>query len=194
MQQLEQFLRENRLRLKGKVAKGWSSYIYLAENARGKKFALKVLREKSNRRKMAERETDNLRFANSAGVGPKLVKTDFEKNIVLMEFIEGLHFSEWIYSKPPKKQLEKFLRALFIQAEKLDSLGLDHGQLQGRGKNILVTKKGVPVIIDFEKASTKRKSHNVKVLEAFLYRNPNSELVRKVKEIKEGIAVRQLSK
>ncbi|MFH1663489.1 MAG: hypothetical protein ABH986_01615, partial [archaeon] len=57
-----------------------------------------------------------------------------------------------------------------------------HGQLAGRGVNILVCK-GLPVIIDFEKASIQRKTHNRTVLESFLFKNPHSLITKKVKEI-----------
>ncbi len=182
MKTVEVFLAENNLVLVEKIAKGWSSYVYLVKGRRGKKFALKVLREKSNRRNMVLRETANLRKANSVGVGPKLIKSDSDADCVLMEFVGGVSFSDWLFSNPSKKELQKFLKSLFVQARKLDKIGLDHGQLAGKGKNILV-RNGKPVIIDFEKASSQRKAHNEKVLEAFLYRNPGSAVVEKVKEI-----------
>ena len=108
--------------------------------------------------------------------------TDLEKGIVLWEFVEGIPFSDWIFSNPKKKDLESFLEELFLQAEKLDSAGLSHGQLAGSGKNILVSNNK-PVIIDFEKASANRKCNNKNQLESFIYRSKDSSIVKKVKEI-----------
>jgi len=68
----------------------------------------------------------------------------------------------------------------------MDEIGLDHGQLAGKGANIIVKRNLRPVIIDFEKASQKRKCHNVNQLKSFLFRNPNSEIAKKVKEIIRG--------
>jgi predicted Ser/Thr protein kinase len=47
----------------------------------------------------------------------------------------------------------------------------------------LVKKNGLPVIIDFEKASQSRKCKNERQLNGFLFRNPNSALVKKISEI-----------
>ena len=183
-QKLDSFLQKNSLELVGKIAKGWSSEIFLCRGKSGKLACLKALRGKSNRQDMVLREAENLALANSAGVGPKLIGSDAECSFVSMEYIEGIPFSEWIFETPSKESLSVFIDELYKQAKALDKIGLDHGQLAGRGKNILVAKEtGLPVIIDFEKASPKRKCHNVKVLDSFLYRSKDSAIVKKVKEI-----------
>ncbi len=182
MGNLEKFISENSLLLEKKLGRGWSADIFLVQNFSGKKFILKVLREKSNRRKMAEKETEFLRLANSVGIGPKWLKTDSEKNIVMMDFVEGLHFSDWLFSQISKPQLENFLDELLSQARKLDEIGLDHCQLAGKGHNILV-RDGLPVIIDFEKASRMRKVHNVNVLQSFLFKSKRSSVVKKINTI-----------
>ncbi len=182
MGKLEEFLDENSLAGAAKIAKGWSSEIHLARDSKGAKFVLKALRGKSNRRHMSRRETENLRLANSVNVGPRWLKTDSERDIVMMEHIEGVPFGEWVFGDISKADLAKFLDALYSQARALDKIGLDHGQLAGRGKNILV-RNGLPVIIDFEKASARRKCHNVKVLDSYLFRSRHSSLVKRITEI-----------
>ncbi|PIN98510.1 MAG: hypothetical protein COT90_03990 [Candidatus Diapherotrites archaeon CG10_big_fil_rev_8_21_14_0_10_31_34] len=182
---LSEFLKKENLKLERKIAKGFSSEVFLVKKGK-KEFALKIEKLKSRREEMAEREVENLRKANEIGVGPKLYAFDLEKRIILMEFIKGKTFSKWLFglkkNKENKKKLEKFISELFLQAEKMDKLGLDHGQLAGRGVNILV-KRNKPVIIDFEKASQKRRCHNKTVLESFLLKNPFSEITKKVKQI-----------
>ncbi|MFH1696416.1 MAG: hypothetical protein ABH854_00725, partial [Candidatus Diapherotrites archaeon] len=82
--------------------------------------------------------------------------------------------------------LHNFLDKLFAQAKKLDEAGLDHGQLAGKGKNILVRKKGKnyePIIIDFEKASAVRRVHNSNQLESFLMKPKHGGFAKKVNEI-----------
>ena len=179
---LESFSQKNNFKIIKKIAKGWTSFIYLAENSVGKKFILKVLREKANRKDMVKRESENLKFVNSIGVGPKFVMVDFDEKVVVYEYVEGILFSKWVFSNPSSKELEFFLRELFTQAKKLDEIGLDHGQLAGKGKNIIVSN-GLPVIIDFEKASIIRKVGNVNQLKAFIFINPNSSVVKTVKKI-----------
>ncbi|MBU2477013.1 hypothetical protein KKG83_06090 [Candidatus Micrarchaeota archaeon] len=182
---LSEFLKKTGLKLDKKIAKGHSSEVFLVKKGK-KSFALKIEKVKSTRKDMAEREVENLLKANSISVGPKLYDFDLKKRIILMEYIKGKTFSSWLFglkkNKENKKKLKKFTEELFLQAEKMDKAGLDHGQLAGRGVNILV-KKNLPVIIDFEKASQKRKTHNKTVLESFLLKNPHSEITRKVKEI-----------
>ncbi|MDD5162853.1 MAG: hypothetical protein PHD95_01450 [Candidatus ainarchaeum sp.] len=180
------FLNEKNLELAEKISKGWSSEIFLVKNRKGKKFAAKVEKQKSQRKRMVEKEAANLKAANRIGIGPKLICFDCEKRIVLMEFIEGIPFSKWLFQNPQKKHLQKCLDSLLEQAKKLDEIGLSHGQLAGRGANILVKKNFLPIIIDFEKASQARKSKNFNQLQAFLFRNPKGSVAKKIREILEN--------
>jgi len=179
---LESFCSRRKLKVKGLLAKGHSSRIFLVQKGR-KKLVAKVERTDSSRKHMLEREAFNLKLANSKHIGPRLLTYDFFYRILLMEYIKGETFKEWIFSKKRKKrEVSLFVRELLKQGEKLDKLGLDHGQLAGRGVNILV-RKGKPVIIDFEKASTRRKCHNRTVLEGFLFKNKNSAIAKRVKKL-----------
>jgi predicted Ser/Thr protein kinase len=180
---LEQFIKERKLELVEKIAKGFSSETFLVKNAKGKKFALKIERIDSPRKQMVEREVENLKKVNSVKVGPKLADFDLEKRIILVEFIEGRTFNRWLFRQPTKEELVRCLKELFAQASRLDKLGLSHGQLAGKGTNILVNEKGLPVIIDFEKASTERKSRNVYQLTSFIVLNPHSALTKIIRKI-----------
>jgi predicted Ser/Thr protein kinase len=183
---LSRFMAENGLVSAVKFSKGWSSEVYLTEDIKGKKFALKLEKGKSPRRDMARKEAENLRFANSLGIGPELVCSDSKSGAILMEYIEGTTFGNWLLDeRPSAAMLSAFLRLLMRQAEKMDNAGLSHGQLAGRGKNILVRRMGCncePVIIDFEKASRSRKCNNARQLSSFLFCNPNSVIAKTVKE------------
>jgi putative serine/threonine protein kinase len=191
---LGRFLKENKLCLISQLGKGHSSQIFLVQGKRGKKFVAKIERQDSTRFRMAERESENLSLANSIGIGPKLFAADLKKRIVLMEFIEGPSFAEWLFSGPSQKALKEFIKELQAQAKALDKAGLDHGQLAGKGKNILVKKgktgkgciesgRAKPAIIDFEKASQNRKCHNLSTIESFLFKNPRGAVAKKVREI-----------
>jgi putative serine/threonine protein kinase len=183
-----------------KIAKGWSSYIWKIKNKKGKIFVLKEVREKSNRKNLAEREGKMLTFANSVDVGPKIFEINEKENYVIMEFIKGITFLDFVESKEfdlvSKKDLYEFILKLYSQCIKLDHIGLSHTQLQV-GKNILVTKikqngkiKFFPTIIDFEKASirTDGKTKNIGQIESFLFYNPNGFVAKKIrKKFKLGI-------
>lgn len=179
---LEQFLEEKSLSLIERVSKGYSSEVFLVENSKKERFALKLEKEKSPRINMAEKESSFLKKANSLGIGPKLLAFSLEKRVILMEYIEGKTFSDWLFSSPSKSALKKFIDSLLSQAKELDKEGLSHGQLSGKGKNILV-RKGLPVIIDFEKASLNRKCNNYNQIQSLLFQNPNSTIAKKVGEI-----------
>ena len=174
-----------------RIAKGWSSYIWLATNKNGKKFAIKGVREKSNRKNLAEREGGMLSLANTIGIGPKLIEVNEKENFVVYEFVEGENFLKFVkgggIEKHSKKEIYKFVKELIRQCLVLDSIGLRHTQLQV-GKNILVTKhkgKIFPVIIDFEKASIdfeKKKEANFGQITSFLFYNPNGFVAKKIRE------------
>ncbi len=180
-ERLNLFLGKHSLEWVSMIGKGFSSEIHIAESIDGKKFTVKIERDKSRRVGMVEKETENLKLANTIGVGPKWVDADSELRVVMYEFIEGITFLKWIDSRPERKELLVFLKELVRQAKELDRIGLDHGQLAGRGTNILIDlKTKMPVLIDFEKASANRKVHNMTMLASFLALNPKSEIKRKV--------------
>lgn len=176
------FLSKERLHAVKKLSKGYSSEVWLCADAGGKEFAVKIEKDKSPRLKMVERESENLKIANSVGVGPRLFSFDLSNRCIKMEFIEGKTLSQWIFECKSKKKLRDMLDSLFSQAKALDKIGLSHGQLGGKGKNVLVARSGKPVIIDFEKASCVRKAKNANQLRSMLFLNPNSALAKKVKE------------
>ncbi len=186
------------------IAKGWSSYIWLAK-IKGKIVVLKEVREKSNRKNLAKREGEMLAMANSAGIGPQIIEVNYKENFVVMEFIEGQKFFDFVlgkeFEKASKEQIYHLVKELFRQCIILDKIGLRHTQLQV-GKNILIKTikahnakeeekfvlieektKFVPVIIDFEKASVKMGCHkNVGQLLSMLFYNPNGLIAKKVRE------------
>jgi len=125
--------------------------------------ALKLRRVDANRQDM-EREAKMLELANSVGVGPKLI--GYAKDFLLMELIEGVPFSRWLKSSCDWETLEGLLR----DCQKLDILGLDHGELSRASKNVLVTHDRRAEIIDFESASNTRKVRNVSSIVNFILR------------------------
>ncbi|MGI6589825.1 MAG: hypothetical protein ACOX1V_04160 [Candidatus Iainarchaeum sp.] len=179
------------------IAKGWSSYIWLVKNKKGEEFVLKEVREKSPRKDLANREGKMLLLANSVGVGPKVKEINFEKNFVVMEYIKGEKFFDFILSKRfegeiTQTQIYELIKELFRQLYLLDTINLSHNQLQ-IGKNILVKQifdkekkviKYYPVIIDFEKATIKEKNctKNLGQLFAMCFYNPNGIIAKRIRE------------
>ncbi|MDO8625511.1 MAG: RIO1 family regulatory kinase/ATPase [Candidatus Diapherotrites archaeon] len=180
---LESFLQQHQSRCVQKLGRGFAAETYLLQDAKGKKSCLKIERDDSPRRDFTYKESEHLKAANAVRVGPKLLAADYENRCIRMEYVDGTPFSKWVLDEknpPSKAKLEKCVSGLLAQAKRLDAAGIDHGQLAGKGHNILVKKDGTPVIIDFEKSSMTRKPHNATQLESFLFKNPHSILTRTI--------------
>lgn len=82
-----------------------------------------------------------------SGLAPALKECG--EDYIVMELIEGETLSSWVKKVGSPQMLMGALRTLLALIEKLDSMGIAHGDLHGR--NIIVTKDGWRVI-DFEHA------------------------------------------
>ncbi|MGB9728354.1 MAG: hypothetical protein ACPL1B_00515 [Thermoprotei archaeon] len=118
--------------------------------------ALKILRCDSNRESL-EREAKILQLVNNVGVGPKLIL--YSKNFLVIEFVKGRTLDE-ILLNGSFTCISRTLDKLFLQCFKLDSIGIDHGELSTPKKHIYVYRCN-PIIIDFETASFSRRPSNL---------------------------------
>jgi putative serine/threonine protein kinase len=117
--------------------------------------ALKVRRIDADRKAMDE-EARFHRIANGAGVGPCL--EGHTKNLIAMEFVDGQSIVDWV-ENAAKGRLRRTARSVLEQCHSLDRAGLDHGELSRLDRHVIVSDR--PCIIDFESASTARKTSNV---------------------------------
>lgn len=117
--------------------------------------ALKIRRIDADRKNM-DAEVRFHQIANAAGVGPSL--KGHTKNIIAMGFAEGTNIIKWA-DHTTKGKARSVTRAILEQCLRLDKMGLDHGELSRLDRHIVVYVR--PVIIDFESASTVRKTCNV---------------------------------
>jgi putative serine/threonine protein kinase len=151
------------------LGKGCTSLVLKAEAA-GRAVALKVRRVDANRPDMA-REAGLLALANRAGIGPRLIGAS--ENFLLMELAEGLDISSLLDRPrdlglgPPR--LRAVLRGLLLDAFRLDSMGLDHGELSRADGHIVIGRDGRAFILDFESASTRRRPSNLTSLVHYLF-------------------------
>ena len=128
MNTISQELKQFDLQIVKKISKGYSSDIYLLKSTKqkNKKFALKLEKSKSTRKNMVFKESSSLELANSLKIGPKLFAFDEKNKFLVMEFIEGKRFCDWVLEqnkkKLNKKILKNFLISLFSQAKKLDKI------------------------------------------------------------------------
>jgi len=134
----------------------------------GGRFALKVRRMDSGKPDVSH-EAELTRAANRVNVGPRLHASTL--NMLLMELVEGLSLPAWLSlsgGKPPRREeVSSFLSKVLWQCRRLDEAGIDHGELSRASKHIIVRMDGEPCILDFEKASLKRRPSNVTSLTQF---------------------------
>jgi putative serine/threonine protein kinase len=134
----------------------------------GEKAALKIRRVDADRASM-QMEANMLKKANSVSVGPKLLGVS--RNFLLMQFIQGDLFPQWLRKQRGKGKIRRALREVLEQCWRLDKAGLDHGELSHAPKHIIVNVENLPTIVDFETASLNRKPSNVTSICQFLFVN-----------------------
>jgi putative serine/threonine protein kinase len=140
------------------LGKGYVGVVVLSKLSK-KNVALKIRRTDSSRSEMKS-EAKLLKIANKAGVGPKLV--DSSKNFIIMEYVEGKKITDWVRElkgRGSAAKLKSVVRQILEDCHTLDKIHLDHGELSYIHKHAIVGKS--PCIIDFESASTNRRTSNV---------------------------------
>ena len=141
------------------LGKGYVGVVVIAKKG-NKEVALKIRRMDSQRKGM-KNEGVLLKLVNSVNVGPKMF--DVSKNFLIMEYLDGEKFSNWIEmlsGTGSVKKLKSTIKSVLEDCYRLDQIGFDHGELSNISKHVIVGKSKVS-IIDFESSSTKRKPSNV---------------------------------
>jgi putative serine/threonine protein kinase len=124
--------------------------------AGSKVCALKIRRTDADRNTM-DNETRLHKIANRAGVGPSL--EGHTKNLIAMEYVAGQSIIDWLDDNAARRNMCTVARAILEQCFSLDRAGIDHGELSRLARHVIVSDRSY--IIDFESASTTRKTCNV---------------------------------
>ena len=141
------------------LGKGYVGVVVLAKRG-NKEVALKIRRTDSQRENM-KNESIMLNLVNTVSVGPKMIGVS--KNFLVMEYIEGEKFSEWIEmlkGSGSAKKLKSTIKNVLEDCYRLDQIEFDHGELSNISKHVIVGKNKA-TLIDFESSSTKRRPSNV---------------------------------
>lgn len=148
--------------------KGCVGIVVAAQTVAGR-VALKIRRIDANRTGM-QHEAEMLRRANVINVGPRLIGvTD---NFLLMEFVEGKLFPQWVEGlngKGKKSRIRRILHTILKQCYLLDKVGLDHGELSRASKHVMVSTYDKPYLLDFETASANRRVSNLTSISHYLF-------------------------
>ncbi len=151
--------------------KGWRGIVFKARTEDGRTVCIKTLRRKVPGTSL-KNEYEALQKTNEKGIGPKAYEYAPEEETIVMEFLEGDQFSEWIMFAGAE-EIKETVPEILRQGFELDQLGIDHGQLSWAPKHIILSKNRAS-LIDFDRASTARKTRNLTSLVAFLLLNPKS--------------------
>jgi putative serine/threonine protein kinase len=155
----------NDLRVLGKGHVG----IVIKARRKDKNIAVKIRRTDADRLTM-HHEADMLQKANKVDVGPGFLEVT--RNFLLMDYVKGTLFPEWLELLNGEDEREAFghvLRSALEQAWRLDEAGLDHGELSNAPRHIIVKVDNEPCLVDFETASTSRRVSNVTSLCQYLF-------------------------
>ena len=142
----------NGIRVAGKGCVG----LVVKAKSGSKVYALKIRRTDADRKTM-DNEARLQLAANSVGVGPRL--EGHTKNLIAMDFIEGQSIIDWLDDNTGKSKIRTVARAILEQCFSLDRASIDHGELSRLARHVIVSS--TPYIVDFESASTIRKTCNV---------------------------------
>jgi putative serine/threonine protein kinase len=104
-----------------------------------------------------QNEAKWLKKLNKYGIGPTFYKR--EKNMLYMEFIDGILILEYVKTAS-KKKFKKVLLDLLDQCRTLDKLKVNKYEMHHPLKHVIV-RKDTPVLIDFERCKNTLKPKNV---------------------------------
>ncbi len=151
------------------LGKGHASIVVKVTGTNGKHYALKIRRVDATKPDLTH-ESEILKKVNRVGVGAKIFKAT--KNFILLELVEDEPLPRWIENlknKNGKTRLENVLKQILTQCFMLDMIGIDHGELSRATKHVLVSKTDKPYLVDFGKASNKRKISNLTSICQYLF-------------------------
>ena len=147
------------------LGKGFVGIVVTA-HVGGERVALKIRRVDADRAGL-EHEAQMLAKANSVQVGPRLISAS--RNFLLMQLVDGCLLPRWLDAHKDTEQVRGVLGEVLEQCWRLDSIGLDHGELSKAPKHIIISKQHKPFLVDFETASVERKTANVTSACQFLF-------------------------
>jgi putative serine/threonine protein kinase len=147
------------------LGKGFVGVVVTA-HLKGQRVALKIRRVDADRPSLLH-EADMLTKTNVAHVGPRLIGVS--RNFLLMQLIDGDPLPVWLKTHTEKEEVRRVLTDVLEQCWRLDTAGVDHGELSKAPKHLIVDEAGKPWIIDFETASDTRKPANITAVCQYLF-------------------------
>ncbi|EHP89061.1 protein kinase [Methanotorris formicicus] len=163
------------------VGKGHRGVV-LRGNFKGKDVAIKIPR-KDTPKNSTLHEGKMLEIVNKLGIGPKVY--EYGNDYLITEFIDGMALKYYVenLTKDDKEKLLNIIEEIFRQCIRLDSIGIDHGEIQG-GKHILISENRV-CIIDFDKADIRIPKNLTSAISLLFGESPPSKKIKEILEVSE---------
>jgi len=178
-------------------SKGKRGYIYLSE-LNGKKYVIKTKNPASEKIGAIENEVIFNKLLNEINIGPKIYYFDEKKDYLIREFVDGKEIFEWIEEHKCnlnfRKNFLKIILNILEQCRRMDLTGINKLELTKPEKDILITKKNSPVIIDFERCKKTNNPKNVTQFCQFLSSGKMKFALLEQKIIFDEIELRNLSR
>lgn len=148
------------------LTKGHRGLIHIGR-WRNKKIAVKSQRSDIGAMDTVNNEVNQLRRLNKYGIGPNVLFSG--KDYFGYNFIEGDFIREYLDKKSTsKKDAIAVFKNVFDQMYKMDQLGLNKEEMHHPVKHIIVTNHHKPILLDFERCKSKKKTHNVTQFSQFI--------------------------
>ncbi|MBI2650929.1 methyltransferase [Candidatus Woesearchaeota archaeon] len=143
---------------------------------KNKKIAIKIKNPESEAILRIDNEIKNLKLLNKHKIGPKLLLMHHE--FFVYEFIDGINIIDFLASNKNKKTVLKALKSILSQLFVMDKLKINKEEMSHPVKHILINKKTIPILIDFERAHYAFKPSNVTQFCDFLISENISKLLK----------------
>ncbi len=144
-------------------AKGKRGLVYKGIYAK-KTVVVKVQRPDAITLSTVQFEAQWLKKLNPKKIGPKLFFAT--EHFLVMEFIEGFLFDEFLETQQ-KKEILAMIKKLLQQLYLLDTLGINKYEMNHPDKHIII-RKGTPIMIDFERCRYTEDPKNITQVVQFI--------------------------
>lgn len=139
------------------LSKGKRGMVYLIED-KGIKKVIKEKRKESTAINSIANEAKWLKFLNKYNIGPRFCS--FEDGKLMMEYIEGKFFAEWLKEQSDNSLVNKVVVNILKQCYTMDRLNIEKKEMHKPVKHIII-RDDKPVLIDFERCRKTLKPSNV---------------------------------
>lgn len=126
---------------------------------KGKKVGVKITNPESKAVSRIDNEINFLKILNKKNIGQKFLFRN--KIFFVYEFIEGCNILEFLNLIKGKKIIIKIIKNILNQLFAMDKLKINKEEMSHPIKHVIINKKNMPILIDFERCRYTIKPANI---------------------------------